>query len=123
MNSISVFIGQRLSFRTPAPDGTLEKRSSPGVVIAVGGIALSMIIMLISIAVVSGFKNELKKKITGFNSQITVYSGGNGIDRISPIKLGDLRGSIERVMPDAGISAAVDLSGVIKTDNAFQGLM
>ena len=123
MNSISVFIGQRLSFRTPAPDGTLEKRSSPGVVIAVGGIALSMIIMLISIAVVSGFKNELKKKITGFNSQITVYSGGNGIDRISPIKLGDLRGSIERVMPDAGISAAVDLSGVIKTDKAFQGLM
>lgn len=123
MRSISVFIGQRLSFRTPAPDGTLEKRSSPGVVIAVGGIALSMIIMLISIAVVSGFKNELKRKIAGFNSQITVYSAGNGIDRISPIQPESLKGSIEKVISDAEISAAIELSGVIKTDSAFQGLI
>ena len=44
--------------------------SKPIVSIATAGIALSIAVMLISIGVLRGFKNQIKDKITGFTSHI-----------------------------------------------------
>lgn len=44
--------------------------SKPIVSIATAGIALSIAVMLISIGVLQGFKNQIKDKITGFTSHI-----------------------------------------------------
>ena len=44
--------------------------SKPIVSIATTGIALSIAVMLISIGVLQGFKNQIKDKITGFTSHI-----------------------------------------------------
>ena len=49
-----------------------NRRWAPAIVVAVGGIALSFMVMLVSVAVVTGFKDEIRRKIMGFDAQITV---------------------------------------------------
>ncbi len=46
--------------------------SSTGAVIAVTGVALAAMVMLLSMAVSTGFKHEIERKIMGFDSQVTV---------------------------------------------------
>ena len=54
--SLAIFIANRLSLRSPS--GKMQS----GIVIAVSGIALSVVVMLISIAVMMGFKEEIDRK-------------------------------------------------------------
>ena len=46
--------------------------ASPGVIVAVAGIALSFIVLLASIAIVTGFKREITRRVIGFEQQITI---------------------------------------------------
>lgn len=120
--NISVFIGSRLSFRSSG-DNPRDKKFSPGISIAIGGIALALTIMLISIAIVDGFKNEIRRKVAGFNAQVTVYAQDVSPDKIESLRLTPaLSASIEQAAPKAKLSAAVELQGILKTDSAFQGL-
>ena len=43
--------------------------------IAILAVSLSVAIMLISVMILSGFKNEISSKIIGFGSHITIFSG------------------------------------------------
>lgn len=65
--SFSSFISRRLSLR----DGGRRLRP-PAIIVAVGGVALSFVVMLLAIAVVTGFKAEISRKIMGFDAQIRV---------------------------------------------------
>lgn len=60
----SLYIARHLSF------GRDGRSSTPAVRVATTAIALSVAVMLASIAVVSGFKREITEKVTGFNSHI-----------------------------------------------------
>ena len=53
------------------PEGK-GRRQSPGVTVAVAGIAVSVAVMLLTLAVVKGFQNQVKQKVMGFDSQISV---------------------------------------------------
>lgn len=112
--SISVYIGRRLSFGS----------HSAGVPIAVGGIALALIIMMLSIAVVTGFKKEIRRKVAGFNSEITIYPQSRTLAEVTAMTLDDtVLGTIKSVAPDARASGVVELPGILKTPDAFQGVM
>ena len=78
--SISVYIGRRLSFGS----------HSAGVPIAVGGIALALIIMMLSIAVVTGFKKEIRRKVAGFNSEITIYPQSRTLAEVTAMSLDEI---------------------------------
>ena len=65
--SFSSFISRRLSLR----DGG-RRFWPPAIIVAVGGVALSFMVMLLAIAVVTGFKAEISRKIMGFDAQIRV---------------------------------------------------
>lgn len=116
---LEVFIGQRLNLKRG------DRRSSPGVIIAVTGIALSLAVMLIAIAVVTGFKKEIKEKVMGFDSQITIYpheeSEGNG----SEIRLDDTLLSLLKstVGEEGDITLSLSQPGVLKSDDAFSGVI
>ncbi len=125
--NISVFIGRRLSFRDVA-DGheSLGKRrgSSAGVPIAVGGIALAVIIMMISLSVVIGFKQEIRRKVTGFSSELTVFPQSRTLSTADPIDLSDkLSETLSSTLPQAHFDPVVEIPGILKTDSAFQGVM
>ena len=40
--------------------------------IAVAGIAVGIAVMLVSVAIVTGFKNEISRKVVGFGSHISI---------------------------------------------------
>lgn len=92
--------------------------------IAVGGIALALIIMMVSIAVVTGFKNEIRRKVAGFNSEITVYPQSRTLADVTAMKIdGSLLQAIECIAPEARAAGAIELPGILKTPDAFQGVM
>lgn len=118
--SLPTFIGRRLSFKNET------KTSSAGVTIAVAGIAVSFIIMLLSISVVRGFKNQIIDTLSGFNPQISVLPPLPSADenQLSPLRLtSDLEESIRKTIPDADIRLTINQPAVFKTDSAFQGVV
>lgn len=52
--------------------GSDGRKSSPGVKVAIAAIALSVAVMSASIAIVLGFKREIRDKVVGFTSHITL---------------------------------------------------
>lgn len=119
--NLAVFIGKRLSLKA-------EGRSapSPGIVIAIAGIALSFIIMLISISIVSGFKKEITEKLMGFISQISIYPPEN--DSVPGLTTGirydnNMLGMIHDIAPEASVSISMCEPVILKTDNNFRGLI
>ena len=55
------FLAKRLSLSSG------KKKNAPAVTVAVISIALAVAVMLASIAVVLGFKEEIREKVVGFN--------------------------------------------------------
>lgn len=118
--SFTAFVGNRISLKSNT------RRASAGVVIAVTGIAVSYIIMLLAIAIVSGFKNEIVKKLTGFNPPISITAPPpvNEADHALPASLTpELRSIIQKAVPGSEPSVVVNQPTVLKTDSAFQGLV
>ncbi|MFO8234325.1 MAG: FtsX-like permease family protein [Bacteroidales bacterium] len=68
--NIELFIAQRLFKDKDAK----KKISRPIVSIAVVGVALGMTVMILSVAIVTGFKSEIRQKMIGFGSHIQILN-------------------------------------------------
>ncbi|MBD5331279.1 MAG: ABC transporter permease [Bacteroides sp.] len=100
--------------------------ASPGVIVAVAGIALSFIVMLASIAIVTGFKREITRRVIGFEQQITISPDASyGPERVNGgLRLTDsLSSVITSVVPSAELALVLDQPAVLKTDSDFQGIV
>ena len=64
--SLSLFIARRIYRES---DGG-KQVSRPAVLIAMAGIAIGLAVMIIAVAVVIGFKSEVRNKVIGFGSHI-----------------------------------------------------
>jgi len=116
-----LFIARKLFF-----DKTNKQLLSQKIIrISLYGIALSFAIMLISVSVVIGFKNEIRNKIIGFGSHIQIVNfDTNNSFELSPIsqnqsflpKLKDIKG-VEN------IQVYGTKPGMIKTDEYIQGIV
>ena len=114
--NLSLFIARRLSLRSSSG------KTQSGIVIAVTGIALSVIVMLLSIAVMMGFKDEIRHKIMGFDSQITVSlrapsedSGGVLID------IDELSPALSALSENASATLTIRQPVILKTAVNFTG--
>ena len=65
--NLPFYIAGRLSL------GSGGKRMSPAVTVAIVAIAISVAVMIASIAIVLGFKNEIRDKVVGFNGHISLF--------------------------------------------------
>lgn len=119
--SAAWYLCRKLSMR-PADGRGLP----PGVVTAITGVALSVAIMIISMAVVYGFKYNIVKQLTGFHAQITLSAPDTqGVGLTDGLLLTD---SLKQVLapfcdPERDLNLIVTQPTVLKTDSAFQGLM
>lgn len=98
----------------------------PGVVTAIVGVALSVSIMLLSVAVVFGFKNSIVEQLTGFHAQITLSAPESPTPGItSGLRYDEYVRSLlaSTVDSTASISLVLTQPAVLKTDSAFQGIM
>lgn len=69
---VSFFIAKRLLRKQNVSTNKGENGIRPIILIAIAGIALGVMIMLVSVAIVTGFQNEIRSKVVGFGSHITV---------------------------------------------------
>jgi lipoprotein-releasing system permease protein len=99
--------------------------SKPIVGIATAGIALSIAVMLVSIGVLQGFKNEIKEKITGFTSHLHIIpftinpTSSDNVFHLSEQEIANLNKEENNIET---ISPYVLMGGAIKTKTDFHGV-
>ncbi|WP_290378891.1 ABC transporter permease [Paramuribaculum intestinale] len=123
---IELELARRLSLRQRAAAGRRRSRLAPGVVIAIAGTALSLLVMVLAVSIATGFKTEIRQKVTGFEQQITVSQAeGYGAERVNRgIRLTDsLRTIIADAAPGSHASLRIHQPAMIKTDTDFEGIV
>lgn len=119
--SLSLFIARRIYRES---DGG-KQVSRPAVLIAMTGIALGLAVMIIAVAVVIGFKSEVRNKVIGFGSHIQITN----LDAVSsyethPIVAGDsMMTALSKYSEVSHVQRFSTKPGMIKTDDAFQGMV
>ena len=102
-----------------------ENLSSTVMRLAVTSVALAIVVMLISWAVVVGFKNQIRDKVIGFVAPIHVQSlDKNESVEETPFQLDSLL--ISRLNSVEGIAhyqMVANKAGMIKTDDEIQGVI
>ncbi|MFP4448206.1 MAG: ABC transporter permease [Bacteroidales bacterium] len=117
--NIELFVAQRLL----KDKSGKQKISRPIVSIAVVGVALGMAVMILSVAIVTGFKSEIRQKMIGFGSHIQILNHDTNtsyetlpVDRNQPFYPGlDSIDGIKHIQA-FGIKA-----GILKTKEDIQG--
>lgn len=102
-----------------------REMSRPAVRIAMIGIALGLAVMLISIAVIVGFKREVRNQIIGFGSHIQVTSLKDYSSfEMQPITLTEQLDSLLSLVDNVSdIQHVASQPGIIHTSEAFQGVL
>lgn len=114
-----LFIAKRIHFG----QGQNKNVSPPAIRIAIAGVALGLAVMILSVAIVIGFKQEIREKVIGFGShiQITAFDS-NTTYETPPIQYNDsIRLRIARFPEIRRIAPFITKPAVIKTDNDFMG--
>lgn len=88
-------------------------------------VAVGMAVMIIALAVISGFKKEITDKLVGFGAHVRITSlAGNSSLETAPITVdGALMANIAGIPDFKSISVYALKGGVIKTADAIQGIM
>ncbi len=99
--------------------------SKPAVRIAMAGIAIGLAVMIVSVAVVVGFKNQVRDKLVGMASSIMVTSLDDAqMYMSSPIAAGDsLMSSISGIPYVSYAQRYSTKPGMIMTSDNFQGMV
>ncbi len=104
---------------------TAEVWSKPMMKVAVFGIMLGMIVMITAVAIITGFKNQIREKVTGFSAHIQLVNRDlNRSYEYSPVKnnwnyLSEI-GHYEGVN---SIHPFITKPGVIKKNNEIEAIV
>lgn len=101
------------------------RSSRPAVRVALGGIIMGVMVMIIAISVVVGFKQEIVQRVAGFGSHIQVVNfDNNSTYELQPVRITDSLLTILREIPHVvSVSPFASKPGIIKTDSTFQGIV
>ena len=117
-----LFIAQRMKLDSG------RQKGSPSLTVALVGIVLAVVVMILSIAIVMGFKGEITGKIYHLDAHLRVTNAALGIDdnyatvngrevREAVAADGDFASKVE------SISLIADKSAILKTDEDFMGII
>lgn len=99
--------------------------SPPAVRVAVISIALGLVVMILAVAIVIGFKKEVRNKVIGFGSHIQITNfNSNSYYEMNPIAIGDTLLKQLRDYPNISHVQRFSVKpGLIRTDKDSQGLV
>ncbi|MDR1644922.1 MAG: ABC transporter permease [Tannerellaceae bacterium] len=119
--SVEFFIARRIYSQTEGNRRTMP----PAVRVALIGIALGMAVMILAVAIITGFKKEVRNKVIGFGSHIRITNLDNNTSyETAPITLSDSLLHLLRSHPDVRHAEAFATKpGILKTDTDFQGIV
>lgn len=119
--NLELYIARKIYFKK----SNGGKEMPPAIRIAIAGVSLGLCIMILAVAIMVGFKNEIREKVIGFGShiQITNFENNSSFET-TPIVVPDTmlnslrsRDNIERV------SRFATKPGILKTDSEFAGMV
>ena len=118
--NISFFLARRF-FKTP---GKGKRISGTTLHIATAGVAAGLAVMIISVCVVLGFKNEIRAKVVGFGAHIEVLDmNAIGQPQYFPIAPSDtLLNRIRRTENVSHLQRVAMTAGLLKTPDNFRGI-
>lgn len=119
--NFELFIARKIHF---SKDGG-RKTTSPAVRIAMLGISLGLAVMILSVAIVIGFKKEVRNKVIGFGSHVQITNlDSNSSYESTPIAVGDsLRDVLSAYPGIKHMEVFATKPGILKTEQDFQGII
>ncbi|MDR1161587.1 MAG: ABC transporter permease, partial [Tannerellaceae bacterium] len=121
MRNFELFIAKRIHF---SKEGG-QQVTPPAVRIAMIGIALGLAVMILSIAIIIGFKKEVRNKVIGFGShiQLTNFDSNTSYESI-PVAISDtLMDELSAYPGIRHVEAYATKPGILKTETDFQGII
>ena len=118
--NLELFIARKIHF---SKEGNRQV-TPPAVRIAIVGVALGLAVMILSVAIVIGFKKEVRNKVIGFGShiQITNFDNNSSYETM-PIAVSDSLLQALRAPGIKHIEGYATKMGILKTDSDFQGVV
>ncbi len=115
------FIAERLYFSQQ----TEGRSSRPAVRVALAGLIIGVMVMIITVCVVVGFKQTVTDKVVGFAAHLRVVNfENNNTFELSPIMASDSMLQALGALPHIeSVNTFVTKPGILKTDEAFQGIV
>lgn len=119
--NLPLFIARRIYGRHDRQ----QQVSRPAVTIATAGVAIGLMVMLLSVFIVMGFKHTIRDKVVGFGShiQVTNFMSQASSDD-TPILIGDsLVHAAQAISGVDHVERFAYTQGILKTDSDFLGVM
>lgn len=119
--NLELFIAKRIHF---CKEGDRQV-TPPAVRIAILGIALGLAVMILAVAIIVGFKKEVRNKVIGFGSHIQITNFDNNTSfESTPIAVSDtLLQDLKSFPGIRHVEAYATKPGILKTDSDFQGIV
>jgi lipoprotein-releasing system permease protein len=121
----SFFIAKRLIRTGGRAESSNISGTRPIVRIAIAGIALGLAVMIISMAIVTGFQREITDKVVNFGADIiiTEYSNLNAIEPQPVSKQQDFYPSLTELDGIRHMQVFATKAGIVKTDEEIEGVV
>jgi lipoprotein-releasing system permease protein len=119
--NLPYFIAQRLI--KGRREGTSFSR--PINVIAIVGIAMGLAVMILAVAILTGFKKQIREKVVGFGSHIQIMNFDSNIS-FENTPISDTQQFIPKIRQIPGIEhiqVFATKAGIIRTDEDIQGVV
>ena len=102
-----------------------ERNSRPAVRVALAGMIVGVMVMIVTICIVIGFKQTVARKVAGFGAHIQLVSfENNNTYDLQPIEVSDsLLASLRAYEHVRAVAPFVTKPGMLKTDSAFHGMV
>ena len=116
--SFAYYIAKRIHF---SKGNETQRVSPPAIRIAIAGIAIGLVVMILSVAIVVGFKKEIREKVIGFGGHIQIHAmANNPTYETLPICLNDsLAEAINKVKGVVSTKTYITKPAVLKTQDDF----
>lgn len=105
--------------------GSEQRRASHlTTTIATTGVAIGLIVMLLSVGIILGFKQEITKKVEGFGSHIEILDVSSlAAPDAYPVHAdAQLINSLKRIPEVRGVAPIAQKMGILKTKNDYMGI-
>ncbi len=100
--------------------------SSPIIKIAIAAIAIGMVMMIVSIATGIGLKQKIRDKIAAFSGHIIISNFDDNQSQVSTTPISTKQSFYPKFQSIEGVShiqAVASKAGIIRTENAFEGII
>jgi len=122
MMNFELFVARKVHFSKTAGE---RQATPPAVRIAIIGIALGLATMIVAVAIIIGFKKEVREKVIGFGAHIQITNfDSNTSYETTPVMVSDtLLTELQAYPGIRHVELFATKPGILKTENDFQGIV